>query len=366
MSISKVMKRVDPFALERELPFDVTHKEKGIYRIAYEDTKDLDKEGKPKIKFNYFYVKNDKPVSNVDLERIKKLGIPPAWTDVWVSNDPTTKIQAVGKDAKGRKQYRYHTEHIMKASEQKFLRMYNFIRAIPALDEAMEKHLKLEEYPKEKTAAIMLKLIKLFNIRVGKECYAKVNRSYGISSLKKTHAKIKDNTIIFNFKAKSGKRVSYTLKDPFLIDQIKKLMDLPGEKLFQYKNPEGKVYKVDYMDLNRYIQEYMGKKFTCKDFRTHAANFYFMKALLNETQKRKPKNKKTIKQNINAALEKTAFQLRHTKAISKKSYVMTIIRELYIEDPEYFIKNKKKDPEKVLLKIIRKFKEKIDEQKLKK
>ena len=166
-------------AFNRDIAFDDDSKQKktGIYRIRYEDKDDLDKKGMPKIKFNYYYADNDKLVSDSDLDRIYKLGLAPAYEDVWISRDVNSKIQATGMDAKGRKQYRYHSDHIKDASEEKFIRLYKFIKAIPRLDVQMEEDLKLPPYSKNRTISIMLSIVKELNLRVGKELYAKTNKS---------------------------------------------------------------------------------------------------------------------------------------------------------------------------------------------
>jgi len=338
------------------------HEYQGIYRVQYEDKKDLDKNGNPKIKFNYFDLETDKQITNeTDLERIKKLGIPPSYVDVWISKDPKSKIQSIGYDDRDRKQYRYHADHIKKATEEKFVRLYKFINAIPILEETIEKHINLDNYTKENTIAIMLILVKELHFRVGKEIYARENKSYGISSMLKSHVKIDGDTIKFKFKAKSNKIVSYTYKNKLIADELTELMKLPGDKLFQYKNTLGNILHVSDTDLNDYIREYMGIEFTIKDFRTYAANYLFTKNLLKETQKRSPKNQKVIKENIRNASISTAIALRHTPAISKKSYVMMLLREIYESDPEYFVRNKTKDPTKVLVSILKEFKKKLKE-----
>jgi DNA topoisomerase-1 len=349
----------------RAMAFDDKNKKKkkGIYRESYLDDNDVDKKGNPKLKFKYYYANNNKLVSKEDLERINKLGLAPAYIDVWVSDDPNSKIQATGLDVKGRKQYRYHPRHIEIAHEDKFLRLYKFIKSIPKLDDKMKEDRALTLYSKNRTISVMLSIVKELNIRVGKEVYAQTNKSYGITSLKKSHVTLTNNdTVIkFNFKAKSNKHVSYTLKDPDIVNEIKQLLSLDGEKLFQYISDSNNTIRVSDTDLNQYIQNYMGKAFTCKDFRTYAANFYFIKALLTETKKRSPKNKKIIKQNLNIAQENTAFYLRHTKSISKKSYTMGLIRDMYNDNPEWFTENKNRQPLNVLIDLLKIFKDKIRE-----
>lgn len=316
---------------KRAKAFDDKNRKKGIYRKDYLDKNDLDKNEKPKTKFNYYYSLTDKLVSDEDLIRINKLGLAPAYKNVWVSTDPKSKIQATGFDVKGRKQYRYHPDHIIRANENKFLRLYKFIRAIPILDKQIELDMEKDIYNKNKVISLMLLIIKELNMRVGKEVYARKNKSYGISSLKKTHVSFQgENTLKFNFKGKSNKQVSYTLKNSSIVNDVKQLMKLEGEKIFQYYNDKENslknILKITDADINQYIQHIIGKQFSVKDFRTYASNFYFMKALLNITQKRKPKNKKIIKQNLNEAQENTAFYLRHTKSISKN-----LIRWLSLE-----------------------------------
>jgi DNA topoisomerase-1 len=348
---------------QRKKAFDDISKKKktGIYRVKYLDNNDLDKKDNPKIKFRYYYANNDQPISQSDLERINKLGLAPAYEDVWVSSDPTSKIQATGIDAKGRKQYRYHPNHIKDAGVDKFLRLYKFIKAMPKLDKQMEEDEKLPLFKKERTISLMLKIVKELNIRVGKEVYAQKNKSYGITSMKKSHLKIDPEKKIakFNFKAKSNKQVQYTLTDKDIIDELMLLDQLEGEKLFQYKNDNGNILRVNDVDLNQYIQLHAGKEFSAKDFRTYAANFYFIKALLRETKKHNPTTQKQIKKNLSTAQENTAFYLRHTKSISKKSYTMELIREMYMTDPKFFIDNKNKQTLTVLLEVLKIFRDKI-------
>lgn len=350
-------------SLKREMAYDDKQKQKkkGIYREKYEDQNDLDKNGKPKIKFKYYYIKNNKSVSDEDQIRINKLGLAPAYNDVWVSEDPNSKIQATGIDAKGRKQYRYTLVHTNKANINKFLRLYKFIKAIPKLNDIMKEDIKKNLYTKERGICIMLNIVQELNMRVGKEYYAQKNKSYGISSLKKSHIKIDEDKLIakFNFKAKSNKQVQYTLTNTDLVKELILLLQLEGEKLFQYKNDNGNILRITDVDLNQYIQNNIGKDFSVKDFRTYAANFYFIKALLKETKNRNPVTQKIAKKNLSLAQENTAYYLRHTKSISKKSYTMDLIREMYINDSDYFIQNKNKQPLTILIDILKLFKEKF-------
>ena len=313
-----------------------------------------------KNNFIYYYIKDAKPVSKKDQERINKLRIPPNWEEVWVSADTSSAIQATGIDAKGRKQYRYHEAHIKKAEQEKFLRMYNFVKDMPKLEKAMNKHQKLDPYNYNKVISTMLTIVRDLHMRVGKEVYARENKSYGVSSLRKRHVKFDKGYIKFNFKGKSKKRLSYTYCKPEIFKHLNLLLRLSGDRLFQYIDHEDdKVKSVSDMDLNRYIQKHMGPDYTVKDFRTYAANYYFIKALLKATNKRTPKNDRAIKKNLLEALKSTSFYLKHTRSISKKSYVLNFAIELYRENPEYYIKRKEDEPEDLLLDILNMYRKKI-------
>jgi len=307
--------------------------------------------------FIYYYISNNKSISKLDLERINKLRIPPAWINIWISNDPNTPIQAVGTDTKGRIQYIYSQKHIEKAEKEKFYKMFKFIRAIPKLEKAIKIHEKLGPYEKERVIASMLKIIKEVHMRVGKEIYARKHKTYGVSSLKKIHLKFIRNKIIFRFKGKAGKRLNYTIIDQNLTNHLRLLLKLEGDKLFQYIDESDKIRKVTDTDLNKYIQKYMANKdFSAKFFRTYAANHYFVKALLNETNKRLPKNTKIIKKNILNSLKSVAFYLRHERAVSKKSYVMNFIIDMYQKTPNYFVERKQEDPDDILIDILKLYK----------
>ena len=335
--------------LAREQAFDAKYYKTGIARV--------------KVKsggYVYYYIKNKKPVSKKDMTRITKLKIPPRWTGVWISPDPDSSIQAIGYDKKGIKQYRYNEAHVKESEKKKFLRMFDFIKAIPKLEKQMIKDVRLSVYNKNRVIVSVLDIIKKLHLRVGKEVYVRRNKSYGASSLRKRHAMIEGSTIKLRFKGKSGKRVSYTLKDPTLARHLKLLKKLEGEKLFQYVDPDtNKVKGITDVDLNRYVQKIMGKGFTIKDFRTYSANRFFIAALLNETSKRSPKNAKVIKKNITNALRSVIYYMRHTMTVSKKSYVLHFAINLYQENSNYFMDRIDHDPDDVLESILKLYKKKV-------
>lgn len=333
--------------LAREPSYEIKNYSKGISRKKVGD------------KFEYYYIKDKIPVNANDLDRINKLRLPPAWTEVWISSDPKSSIQAIGTDSKGRKQYRYHQKHVEKAEQEKFIRLYDFIRDIPKLEKAMDRDIKMRPYEKERVIVSMLILVKELHMRVGKEIYARQHRSYGVSSLKKIHLTFDGQKMFFRFKGKSNKRLSYSIEDHELLKHLKLLMKLEGDKLFQYIDENDKIRKVTDTDLNQYIQNNMGPEYTAKDFRTYAANMYFVRALLSETKRRVPNNQKKIKKNILKALKSTAFYLRHTRAISKKSYVMNFAINLYQSNPDWFSQRKEEDPDDVLLELLRSYRKNV-------
>jgi DNA topoisomerase-1 len=299
-------------------------------------------------------------------ERIKKLHIPPNWTNVQVAWDPYASIQAIGFDSKGRKQYIYHQTHIQKAEKRKFLRIYQFALQVPRLNQILQKDNQLPIYHQKRVIALMLQLVRDYQLRVGKEVYARKNRSYGISSLRCRHVKIDHGTAYLDFRGKSGKRLRFVIRNPFYVENIKMLLRLCKNKndhLFRYIQdvPIGhnghigqiKIKNITDRDLNAYLQKNLGKLFTVKDFRTYGANLYFVMALIHISRQRRPNSRKNIKRNILYALRVSAHKLKHTENISKKSYVMKFILDYYQSHPQYFIEHLTDPPDKILLHLFK-------------
>ena len=333
------------------MSYDEKHYDEGISRKKIDD------------KFFYYYINNGKEITKKDLERINKLKIPPAWYNLWVARDSESNIQAIGTDIKGRKQYKYHQVHIESAEKDKFFRLYNFIRDIPKLNKILSIDGSVPMYDRARVISVMLQMVQDYHLRVGKEIYARKNKSYGISSLRKKHVKIDNGVIHLKFKGKSNQRLHYTIKNEYYIKSIKMLMKLAGDKLFQYIttdiNGAEKIMNISDKDLNMYIQENMAPDYSIKDFRTYGANYYFIKSLLRETQRRTPSDRKSIKKNIINAFKSTARQLKHTKSISKKSYVMNFALELYQNNPELFTEHKNEDPNDFLIVLLKMYKKNI-------
>ena len=230
--------------------------------------------------------------------------------------------------------------------------MIDFIKQLPELMKVIKKHQNNHIYDKNTVISTMLLLVKMLHIRVGKEQYARENKSYGISSLKKRHIKINGDLVSFRFKGKSRQILNYSFRSAEIKNHISMLLKLEGDKLFQYIDDYNNIKKVSDSDLNSYIQEHMGEQFTIKDFRTYAANYHFVESLIEETNRRSPKNEQNIKKNIVNALKKTAHYLRHTQAISKKSYVMNFAIDVYKNNPKYFT-SKIGDINEILLDLLK-------------
>jgi len=337
-------------------PYDIVNYNNGIIRKKGDHS------------YEYSYVSTKSPVTDKDLQRIKLLKIPPAWTNVWISRDTESPIQATGYDSKGRKQYKYHLIHIGKAEKQKFIRLSHFSSKIEKFRKKLIVDAHKPLYEKDAVVATMLLLVYDYYFRVGKEIFARENKSYGISSMRKKHVKIINHVVHLKFKGKSNQRLDYVIKNQFYVNQIMMLLKLEGDRLFQYTTTDrfGKyrIYPVSDKDLNDYIKNNMGDEFTIKDFRTYGANFHFIRALLQVTIKQTPGNSRSIKKNLIKAITITAKFLKHTKTISKKSYVNNYIIDFYQNHPDYFVRRKDDKPEEVMNDLLHKFiKEVINETK---
>lgn len=262
------------------------------------------------------------------LARIRRLAIPPAWTDVWICPVENGHLQATGRDARGRKQYRYHPHWREVRDETKFNKMIEFARLLPHIREKVRRDIARPGLPREKVLATVVRLLETGLIRVGNDEYARTNQSYGLTTLQDRHARIKSGVVEFKFKGKSGKQHSIELADPYLAKIVRKCQALPGQELFQYQDERGKVRDVTSTDVNDYLREIAGQKFTAKDFRTWAGTVLAAIALAElQTQPKPNPTKKSIK----AAIERVAKNLGNTPAICRKCYVHPAVLEAYLD-----------------------------------
>jgi DNA topoisomerase-1 len=260
--------------------------------------------------------------------RLAALAIPPAWTDVWICPDPLGHIQATARDAKGRKQYRYHPSFRARRDESKFGRMLTFSAALPKLREQVEKDLSIPGLPRRKLLATLVRLLDKTLIRVGNDEYTKANRSYGLTTLKRRHVEVEGHTVRFEFRGKSGIQHSLAITDRRLASIVQQLQDLPGQQLFKYVDPDGKRQSIDSDDVNAYLREVTGLSVTAKDFRTWSGTMLAARALRDLGP---PANQREAQRNVNKALDHVASHLRNTRAVCRKYYVHPAVVAAYHE-----------------------------------
>ena len=275
--------------------------------------------------FEYFYL-GEKVTDEETLLRIKRLVLPPAWENVWISPKENGHLQATGTDAKNRKQYKYHASWNALRNHTKFYRLYQFGLVLPELRLKIEKDLSLPGLPVEKVLATVVSLMERTNIRVGNCSYEKANGSYGITTLKDRHVKVEGTSIKFSFKGKKGVYHDIDIKSKRLAGIVKKCQDIPGKELFQYIDDEGKRRDIDSGMVNDYIKSIGEGNYTAKDLRTWSGTVQALLAFkelgISETQTQ-------TKRNVVAALDMVASALGNTRTVCKKYYVHPLILSLY-------------------------------------
>jgi DNA topoisomerase-1 len=262
------------------------------------------------------------------LDRIRALAIPPAWTDVWICPEPRGHLQATGRDAKGRKQYRYHADWRATRDETKFDRMETFARALPLLRRRTRADLARTGLPRQKVLAAIVQLLERSLIRVGNEEYVRQNRSFGLTTLRDRHVRVRGDTLQFQFRGKSGKHHAIDVNDWRLAHVVKQCRDLPGQELFQYVDGDGHRQGVGSGDINDYVREATGQEFTTKDFRTWWASVLAVMAL-REMQPGKTRTQS--EKNVLVALDVVAGLLGNTRSVCRKSYVHPGVIDCYVE-----------------------------------
>jgi DNA topoisomerase I len=272
---------------------------------------------------------NGKMIRNAaELKRIRSLAVPPAWTDVWICADPRGHLQATGRDARGRKQYRYHPDWRACRDENKYDRMQQFAAALPDIRKRTEADLARPGLPREKVLATVVQLLEKSLIRVGNDEYAKANRSFGLTTLRNKHVDVKGSTLKFEFRGKSGVEHSVDVNDRRLARIVKQCRDLPGQELFQYIDDDGTHQDVTSQDVNAYLKELTGEDFTAKDFRTWAGTVLAARALREFAE---PGSVSQAKKNVLETIEAVAGMLGNTRAVCRKSYIHPAIIDAYMD-----------------------------------
>lgn len=313
----------------------------------------------------YSYLFERKPVRKKgDIERIRKLAIPPAWTSVWICPLPNGHLQATGYDLRKRKQYRYHVLWSMLRNETKFHRLYEFGKELPKLRDRLEHDLAAKELTDKKVIATVISLMERTCIRVGNDEYEKLYGSHGLTTMKDKHVEVNGDKIQFSFKGKKGKEHNITLKNKRLARIVQNCRDIQGKELFQYLDPDGRRRPIDSGMINAYIKEATGQDFTSRDFRTWAGSLHLLMALRTIGE---AVSKTEIKQNLVKALDEVSLKLGNTRTVCRKYYVHPGLMELYEQNSlqKYFArldkaetktgKNELTAEEEMLMKILHSF-----------
>jgi DNA topoisomerase I len=262
------------------------------------------------------------------LTRIRSLAVPPAWRDVWICPDSEGHLQATGRDAKGRKQYRYHPRWREVRDGNKYERMIAFGRALPRIRKRVEKDLAPSGLPREKILATVVRLLEVTLIRVGNEEYAKQNESFGLATMRDRHVRVNGSALRFEFRGKSGILHAVDLEDRRLARIVRQSRDLPGYELFQYVDADGQRHSIDAADVNAYLKSIAGDEFTAKDFRTWAGTVLAARALHEVAAF---DSKAQAKRNVLQAVERVAKRLGNTRAVCRKCYIHPEVVNAYLD-----------------------------------
>src|SRR5262245_40452704 len=263
-----------------------------------------------------------------DAARIRSLAIPPAWTDVWICANEHGHLQATGRDAKGRKQYRYHADFIAVRDSAKYERLVEFAKALPAMRATIADQMALPGLPREKVLATIVHLLDSTLIRIGNDAYARENNSFGITTLRSSHVKVAGGELRFQFKGKSGKSWRVTVRDRRVVKIIRSCQELPGQQLFQYLDDDGNPLRVTSTDVNEHLRALTGREVTAKDFRTWAGTVLAANLLQDRVR---PDSATAAKRQIRGALHDVAARLGNTIAICRKCYVHPGVLESYAD-----------------------------------
>jgi DNA topoisomerase-1 len=278
--------------------------------------------------FRYENGNGERIKEQATLKRIRALAVPPAWTDVWICAKATGHVQATGRDARGRKQYRYHARFREVRESTKYHHMLAFAKNLPAIRRRVQEHLAQRGLPREKVLATIVHLLEATLIRVGSDEYARTNKSYGLTTLKNRHVEVEGSALKFNFKGKSGKVWKLNVRDRRIAKVIRACQELPGQELFQYVDESGENRDITSSDVNAYLREISGEDITAKDFRTWHGTVLAALAL---QEFEKFDSQAGAKRNIRDAIQKVAARLGNTPTICRKCYIHPEIITTYIE-----------------------------------
>lgn len=277
--------------------------------------------------FRYTWPDGTPVKDRATIKRIHQMAIPPAYSDVWICRDPSGHLQAVGRDDRDRKQYRYHEDWRTVRDAVKFHRMLAFGEALPRVRDRVSADLRKRGLPREKVVATVVAMLEQTLIRVGNEQYRQQNQSYGVTTLRNRHVSIQRGTARLRFKGKSGKQHDVEVDDPRLVRVVRQCLDIPGQELFQWVDDDGEAHPVGSDDVNAYLKEVTGEDFTAKDFRTWAGTVLAGR-LLRATGP--VGSERAAQGEISRVIKAVAEQLRNTPAVCRKSYVHPAVIDAYV------------------------------------
>ncbi|SAL70221.1 DNA topoisomerase [Caballeronia peredens] len=275
--------------------------------------------------FAYFNTQGKRIDDEAEIRRINALAIPPAYIDVWICPDSRGHLQATGRDARGRKQYRYHAQWRETRDANKYERMLAFSAVLPKLRARVARDLSLDGMPRNKVLATVVRLLDTTLIRIGSEEYARDNRSYGLTTLRKRHLKVSAGTLRFRFRGKSGIEHDVSVSDARVARIVKRCMDLPGQDLFQYLDADGTSHSVSSSDINDYLHEITGADFTAKDYRTWAGSVFALAAL----RRLRWETVTEARKHVVGTIKEVSQLLRNTPAVCRKCYVHPAVIEAF-------------------------------------
>jgi DNA topoisomerase-1 len=293
-------------------------------RFGSDDEPGIRRRGRTRV--TYVDERSGRHPSAETLGRIRSLAVPPAWTDVWISPDPDSHVQATGRDARGRKQYRYHPGFVAERTSVKFAELPAFGQCLPHLRRQVAADLRRPEPDLDHVVAIVVRLLDVTSLRVGNDEYAKANGSRGLTTLQNRHVQVARGTVRLSFRGKSAHHFDVSVDDPVLARLVRRCQDLPGQRLFEYVDEAGAVHAVGSASVNEYLRRNMDMPATAKLFRTWNASVAAGEELVSAARLGPP-----TAATLNSAIDAVAAELGNTRAVCRKSYVHPELVEAFLD-----------------------------------
>jgi DNA topoisomerase-1 len=279
-------------------------------------------------RFRYIDQRTGRPATPADLDRIARLVIPPAWTDVWIAPSPDSHVQATGRDARGRKQYRYHERFTAHRAEHKFADLVGFGEHLGALRRRVRRDLHADDLGHDQVVAVVVRLLDITGLRVGNDEYARTNQTYGLTTLRDQHVSVRGSTVHLNFKGKVAKEFDVRLDDRLMARLVRRCQDLPGQALFAYRTPDGGQRTVTSNDVNRYLSTHGSPVATAKTFRTWNATVGAASGLVEVARDEEQPSQRTLV----GIIDQVAEALGNTRTVCRNSYIHPAVIEAYVDN----------------------------------